>query len=196
MLVTCSACGREITIPDAMAGREVACRQCKAKFTVPDTRTCPFCAETIKIAARVCKHCGRTLEGDVPDRRERPKHQRQHVSPLVAVLLILFAALAVWFVVTQKPFRSPVRSDGRYVAPAPIGAPPPVVTRSEYERIREGMTYRQVVEIIGANGEEQSRSNLAGITTVMYSWMNANGSNMNAIFQNDQLVQKAQFGLP
>jgi hypothetical protein len=26
-----------------------------------DSRTCPFCAETIKAAAKVCKHCGRDL---------------------------------------------------------------------------------------------------------------------------------------
>lgn len=27
-----------------------------------DTRTCPFCAETIKAAAIVCKHCGRDIQ--------------------------------------------------------------------------------------------------------------------------------------
>ena len=29
----------------------------------------------------------------------------------------------------------------------------------------------------------------------MYSWQNGNGSNMNAMFQGDRLVNKAQFGL-
>lgn len=27
-----------------------------------DTKSCPFCAETIKQAARVCRYCGRTLD--------------------------------------------------------------------------------------------------------------------------------------
>jgi len=27
-----------------------------------DTKICPFCAETIKQAARVCRYCGRTLD--------------------------------------------------------------------------------------------------------------------------------------
>lgn len=49
--------------------------------------------------------------------------------------------------------------------------------------------------MIGSPGEEAARSSLAGYTTVMYSWKNANGSNMNAMFQNDRLVTKAQFGL-
>ena len=29
----------------------------------------------------------------------------------------------------------------------------------------------------------------------MYMWQNSDGSNMNAMFQNDKLVNKAQFGL-
>lgn len=29
--------------------------------TAADEKTCPFCAETIKAAAKVCKHCGRDL---------------------------------------------------------------------------------------------------------------------------------------
>jgi hypothetical protein len=36
---------------------------------------------------------------------------------------------------------------------------------------------------------------LAGIKTVMYSWQNPDGSNMNAMFQDDKLVSKAQFML-
>jgi hypothetical protein len=75
-------------------------------------------------------------------------------------------------------------------------APPPVVTRAEYEQLREGMTYSDACRIVGASGEEMTRSDLAGYTTVMYCWTNSNGSNMNAMFQNGSLVSKAQFGLP
>ena|SRR5579863_7457247 len=70
------------------------------------------------------------------------------------------------------------------------------VTQTDYERIESGMTYGQVLAIIGAPGVELSRSEIAGYATVMYSWKNWNGSNMNAVFQNDRLVTKAQFGIP
>jgi hypothetical protein len=69
------------------------------------------------------------------------------------------------------------------------------VTLAAYMRIENGMSYEQVREIIGRDGQEISSSNIAGYLTVMYSWKNWNGSNMNAMFQNDQLVTKAQFGL-
>jgi len=57
------------------------------------------------------------------------------------------------------------------------------------------MTYLNVMLIIGDPGEEISRSDIAGYTTIMYSWVNSNGSKMNAMFQNNSLVSKAQFGL-
>ena len=72
------------------------------------------------------------------------------------------------------------------------------VTAAEYARLTTGMTYRQAVEIIGFEGEELSRSEIAGITTVMYQWTNSglfSTANMNAMFQDGRLVTKAQFGL-
>jgi hypothetical protein len=87
------------------------------------------------------------------------------------------------------------RSD-YFSLPQSIGSTPPVVTRSEYERIRDGMSYTEVRAIIGNDGVELSRSDVAGFSTVMYSWTNSNGSNMNAMFQNNALINKAQFGLP
>lgn len=71
----------------------------------------------------------------------------------------------------------------------------PVVTRREYEQVNDGQTYEEVTAIIGQPGREISSSDLAGMRTVMYSWSNADGSNMNAMFQDGKLVTRAQFGL-
>ena len=77
-------------------------------------------------------------------------------------------------------------------SPAPTR---PTVTAAAFASIREGMTYAEVQCLIGAPGVELSRSSIAGHTTVMYSWSNADGSNMNVMLQNGGLVTKAQFGL-
>ena len=69
------------------------------------------------------------------------------------------------------------------------------ITLANYHRIQEGMSYNQVARILDLHGEELSRSSIADHTTVMYARKNRNGSNMNAMFQNDKLVSKAQFGL-
>ena len=76
------------------------------------------------------------------------------------------------------------------------------ITKAAYDRIDTGMSYSEVVGIIGTSGEEQSRNKIdavpgvmESVETIMYSWQNSDGSNMNAMFQNDKLIQKAQFGL-
>ena len=73
-----------------------------------------------------------------------------------------------------------------------------VVSKSEYDQISDGMSYSQVTAIIGEAGTESSSGTMEGvpgvmpsITTKMYMWQNQDGSNMNAIFQNDKLMNKA-----
>jgi len=77
-----------------------------------------------------------------------------------------------------------------------------VVNKSEYDLLENGMSYEEVSRIIGSPGEEMARNHIEGVPgvmksveTVMYSWQNSDGSNMNATFQGNKLVTKAQFGL-
>lgn len=73
---------------------------------------------------------------------------------------------------------------------------------SNYQKIQTGMTYQEVVKIIGAEGEEVGRNTIDGVPgimesveTVSYTWQNVDGSGMYTIFQNDKLFQKSQLGL-
>jgi hypothetical protein len=71
------------------------------------------------------------------------------------------------------------------------------VTLAQYNQLREGMTYTQVVNILGREGVEISSSNVGNIRTVMYKWEGTGsiGANMSAMFQNGKLMSKAQYGL-
>lgn len=69
-------------------------------------------------------------------------------------------------------------------------------TMAAFQAIRSNMSYAQAVQVIGCPGEVISSSSIAGYITIMYMWDgNRFGANMNAMFQNDRLVNKAQFGL-
>jgi hypothetical protein len=70
-----------------------------------------------------------------------------------------------------------------------------LVTKEKYEIITNGMSYQEVARIIGAPGAEQASSGAADSYTVMYDWKNSDGSNMTAMFQDNKMTMKAQYGL-
>lgn len=83
-----------------------------------------------------------------------------------------------------------------------LPGPANIVTFAQYQKITAGMTRAQVEAIIGTPGEEVTSGRMEGvpgvmepIETVMLQWYNKNMSGMNAMFQNDSLITKAQFGL-
>jgi hypothetical protein len=68
------------------------------------------------------------------------------------------------------------------------------ITLERYKQVQSGMSIAKVETIVG-EGLEMSRLEAGGSLTVNYRWQNANGSTMNAMFQGNKLVTKAQTGL-
>lgn len=73
-----------------------------------------------------------------------------------------------------------------------IGSSDSRYTLSQYEQLEAGMSVSQAESILG-KGKEMSRVEMAGVPlTISYMWQNSDGSNMNAMFQDDKLISKAQ----
>jgi hypothetical protein len=78
----------------------------------------------------------------------------------------------------------------------PVFAADCTVDKAGYQALKTGMTYKQVAQILGCEGEGVSENEIAGFHTIMYKWYGKDGiSNMNVMFQNGRLMQKSQFGL-
>ena len=72
---------------------------------------------------------------------------------------------------------------------------PPTVTLAAFDRVQEGMTYEQVVAVIGHDGKEIARREGESGTIVQYRWDSADGANFVARFENGKLASKVHSGL-
>lgn len=76
-------------------------------------------------------------------------------------------------------------------------SPPNRVSMVNYHRIANGMTFDEVVKIIGQPDQERARNQIAGFETVVFEWVGEGWlpGSMLLTFQNGRLFQKSQSNL-
>ncbi|MBS5166279.1 MAG: DUF3862 domain-containing protein [Butyricicoccus pullicaecorum] len=139
-------------------------------------KKCKFCQSEIDKKAKVCPVCKRTLKG-------------HHGCLAGAIAFVLIIGGSIYSVSTmndtvQKQV-SGISDDAEYI------------TLDEYNQIQNGMTYDQVVEIIGSSGSSAAESGVNDYTIKIYTWYGNGiaGSNANVTFTNGTVSAKAQVGL-
>ncbi|MBB6669510.1 DUF3862 domain-containing protein [Cohnella nanjingensis] len=73
------------------------------------------------------------------------------------------------------------------------------ITKEEYGKIESGMTYKEIIEIVGGEGDVLSEAGKKGdknyASVVMYKGKGGVGASASFVFLNDELQTKSQLGL-
>jgi len=79
--------------------------------------------------------------------------------------------------------------------PSPVTASGLVFTREMFDAVGVGMAYADVTGIMGADGTEMGRTSVEGRVTVIFSWINSDGSSITVLFEEERAIRKSQKGL-
>ena len=135
---------------------------------------CTECGKEISSKANTCPHCGAPLV------KEKKKG-----SCLTKILGIFILFIGLIFMIGALSNMVSSESEEKEC-----------ITLDEFTRIETGMTYEEVVNIIGCEGELGSEVSVSDITSELYVWYGADGiSNANVTFSNNKVMAKAQVGL-
>ncbi|MEI6221159.1 MAG: DUF3862 domain-containing protein [bacterium] len=115
---------------------------------------------------------------------------------LIVVGIVIVAVLAAAGSSSSKTTNTTTTNSSGTTVPEKVEAKSGV-TLENFNKLKDGMSYKQAVAVLGVEGTILSESNVAGYATKMYTWEGATGwgANMNAMFQNDKLMSKTQIGL-
>lgn len=167
--------------------------------------TCPQCNAANQPNTQFCQQCGLQLSAAPP---EKPKMKNSLLILLIVVGCVVLSCglcgVIAMFTPDRKEEKAQTQATPKQAPSAPTAAPVPkataapetgAVTMANFNKLKTGMSYRQVVAILGSEGEVLSENEIAGTRTVMYQWKAGYLANMNAMFQNDKLISKTQLGL-
>lgn len=149
------------------------------------TKKCRVCKEEIHSNAKKCKHCW----------ADQSNWFRRHwILTGIGIIILLSVFWSLVWDNTSKNTHSNSSTEWNQQQATYINKP--TISKDEFLQLQDWMSYEQVVEIVWGEGEVMSENNLAGVNTVMYmrDW-DTFASNANVMFQDNKLIQKAQFGL-
>ena len=138
------------------------------------------------------------------ERNERVVTEKYRGAFIVMSLVAIFQIGVLLFVSRWTPI------PGLASPPAAAAATTPsrildastAITITQYDELETGTSYVDACRVLGMSGQELARCSFPGapgamepIETIVYGWINANGSSVNATFQNDRLIAKGQLRL-
>ena len=148
------------------------------------TKTCKHCKSIIPKGAKVCPYCRKKQGG------------KGKIILIAVIVIIVIAAIGSGNSSSSSTDTSNTNTDVASTENNTVTKETSGITEEEFDSIETGMSYDEVVAIIGEDGTNISESEVAGINTVIYEWTSSEiWGNANITFQNGKVVNKAQFGV-
>ena len=140
-----------------------------------ETKKCKYCQTDIPKKAKVCPNCKKNLKSH---------------GCLAGVSIFLCVIVVCIFIAALSGSKDEISKELSE-------ATAELITLDEFNTIQNGMSYEEVVEIIGSEGEASSTATVGDITTSIYMWKGKGsiGANANVTFIDNKVSAKAQFGL-
>jgi hypothetical protein len=109
----------------------------------------------------------------------------------------LYIAIAIIVVGLGSALGNKDASTPAYTQAKASGAPACLVNLEKFNAMKEGMSYFQIERDIGCAGIQTSSVSAGRSTTYAAAWKGSGsfGANAKAVFRNDLLVGKSQYGL-
>jgi len=146
---------------------------------------CRECEREISNKAEKCPHCGFPLS------KKSKENKKTNVLGTVLGIIILIIGLSMWLGGTSEMLETSSQSS--------YSKSSSKITLEKFNQIQTGMTYEEVVEIIGEEGTVLSEVDMdigEEYKTIIYYWYGSDGiSNSNITFQGNKVVAKSQIGL-
>ena len=147
-----------------------------------ETKKCKHCQSDIAKKAKVCPVC-----------RKKQKHT---ALGIFLIIIGIFGASCSFSSMWNGSVSGDNNSKTTENSEVSILENDEYITLDEFNQIETGMTYEQVVEIIGSEGTVMSEASVGDITTTMYYWYADNGiANANVTISDGKVFAKAQVGL-
>lgn len=145
---------------------------------------CPKCK--INVESYFCPNCGRRMT-----KKKKKKKSMGCLTTTVAVILIIFGLSNMFKACSNMASDA---ADG--ISESYQEEKASYATMEKFNQIQTGMSYDDVVSIMGSEGELSSESEVEGYKTQIYVWYAMNGySNMLVIIQDGVVSSKSQNGL-